>query len=99
MLENIAAGQLAFTVDQQAYLQGAMWIYQLFLYNISGGLITPTDFNTGFKYVTKDTVDAYLKTRTPGKARARRRSCSPGQSRSASSQVIRGLYKFATGGF
>ena len=60
VLENIAAGNLAFTVDQQAYLQGSMSIYQLFLYNISGGLITPTDYNTGFKYVTKDTVDAYL---------------------------------------
>ena len=31
-----------------------MSIYQLFLYNISGGLITPTDYNTGFKYVTKE---------------------------------------------
>jgi simple sugar transport system substrate-binding protein len=60
VLENIAAGNLAFTVDQQAYLQGSMSIYQLFLYNISGGLITPTDYNTGFKYVTKDTVNAYL---------------------------------------
>jgi simple sugar transport system substrate-binding protein len=60
VLQNIAAGNLAFTVDQQAYLQGSMSIYQLFLYNISGGLITPTDYNTGFKYVTKDTVDAYL---------------------------------------
>jgi simple sugar transport system substrate-binding protein len=60
VLQNIADGNLAFTVDQQAYLQGSMSIYQLFLYNITGGLITPTDYNTGFKYVTKDTVDAYL---------------------------------------
>ena len=60
VLQNIAAGNLAFTVDQQAYLQGAISIYQLFLYNITGGLITPTDYNTGFKYVTKETVNAYL---------------------------------------
>jgi simple sugar transport system substrate-binding protein len=60
VLQNIADGNLAFTVDQQAYLQGAISIYQLFLYNITGGLITPTDYNTGFKYVTKDTVNAYL---------------------------------------
>jgi simple sugar transport system substrate-binding protein len=60
VLQNIAAGNLAFTVDQQAYQQGWMSIYQLFLYNITGGLITPTDYNTGFKYVTKDTVGSYL---------------------------------------
>jgi simple sugar transport system substrate-binding protein len=60
VLEQISAGHLAFTVDQQAYLQGAMSIYQLFLYNITGGLITPTNVNTGFKYVTKDVVSTYL---------------------------------------
>ncbi len=61
VLQNIQAGSLAFTVDQQAYLQGSMSVYQLFLYNVTGGLITPTDYNTGFKYVTKDNVGAYLK--------------------------------------
>jgi simple sugar transport system substrate-binding protein len=60
VLQQIQAGHLAFTVDQQAYLQGSMSVYQLFLYNVTGGLITPTDYNTGFKYVTKDTVGAYL---------------------------------------
>jgi len=60
VLQLIQAGHLAFTVDQQAYLQGAMSIYQMFLYNITGGLITPVNVNTGFKYVTKDNVGAYL---------------------------------------
>ncbi len=60
VLQEIQAGHLAFTVDQQAYLQGSMSIYQLFLYNITGGLITPVNVNTGFKYVTKDNVGAYL---------------------------------------
>ena len=36
VLELIAKGQLAFTVDQQAYLQGSMSICELFLYNITG---------------------------------------------------------------
>jgi hypothetical protein len=27
---------------------------------LTRSLITPTDYNTGFKYVTKDTVNAYL---------------------------------------
>jgi simple sugar transport system substrate-binding protein len=60
VLELISQGQLAFTVDQQAYLQGAMTIYQLFLYNITGGLITPVDINTGFKYVDSKNVGDYV---------------------------------------
>ena len=60
VLDLISKGQLAFTVDQQAYLQGAMSIYQLFLYNITGGLITPVDVNTGFKYVDSKNVSDYI---------------------------------------
>ena len=60
VLDLISQGQLAFTVDQQAYLQGAMSIYQLFLYNITGGLMTPVDVNTGFKYVDKTNVADYV---------------------------------------
>ncbi|MGD0944349.1 MAG: substrate-binding domain-containing protein [Acidimicrobiales bacterium] len=60
VLDLIAKGQLAFTVDQQAYLQGACSIYELFLYNITGGLITPVDVDTGFKYVDKSNVSAYV---------------------------------------
>jgi len=60
VLQEIAAGHLAFTVDQQAYLQGAMSIYELFLYNITGGLITPVNVDTGAKYVTKSNVMDYL---------------------------------------
>jgi simple sugar transport system substrate-binding protein len=60
VLDLIAKGQLAFTVDQQAYLQGAMSIYQLFLYNITGGLITPVDVDTGFKYVDQKNVGDYV---------------------------------------
>jgi len=60
VLELINKGQRAFTVDQQAYLQGAMSIYQLFLYNITGGLITPVNVNTGFKYVDSKNVGQYL---------------------------------------
>jgi len=60
VLDLIAKGQLAFTVDQQAYLQGAMSIYQLFLYNITGGLMTPVDVDTGFKYVDSKNVGDYV---------------------------------------
>ena len=60
VLDLISQGQLAFTVDQQAYLQGAMSIYQLFLYNLTGGLITPVNVNTGFKYVDSKNVADYI---------------------------------------
>ncbi|MDT7634945.1 MAG: simple sugar transport system substrate-binding protein, partial [Pseudonocardiales bacterium] len=39
---------------------GAMTIYQLFLYNITGGLITPVNINTGFKYVDNKNVGDYV---------------------------------------
>jgi hypothetical protein len=37
-----------------------MTIYQLFLYNITGGLITPVNINTGFKYVDNKNVGDYV---------------------------------------
>ena len=36
------SGSLLQTVDQQAYLQGFVTLMQLFLFNISGGLMKPT---------------------------------------------------------
>jgi simple sugar transport system substrate-binding protein len=60
VLQQIAAGHLVFTVDQQAYFQGFLSIVELFYYNISGGLFSPMNVNTGMKYVTKDTVNMYL---------------------------------------
>jgi simple sugar transport system substrate-binding protein len=59
-LQQVKAGALEFTIDQQAYLQGFVPTIQLFLYNISGGLIQPCDTNTGLGFVTKANVDPYL---------------------------------------
>ena len=61
-LKQVKDGNLAFTIDQQAYLQGFLTILQLFLYNVSGGLMAPVNTNTGLKFVTKDNVDPYLST-------------------------------------
>ena len=41
VLQGVSKGQLAFTIDQQAYLQGFVPVVQLFLYNISAGLMKP----------------------------------------------------------
>jgi simple sugar transport system substrate-binding protein len=59
-LQGVKSGQLAFTIDQQSYLQGFYTIVQLFLYNLTGGLLQPVDTNTGLLFVTRDNVDPYL---------------------------------------
>ncbi|WP_210414696.1 substrate-binding domain-containing protein [Microlunatus elymi] len=61
-LQQVKSGNLDFTIDQQAYLQGFLSILQLFLYQVSGGLVAPVDTNTGLKFVTKDNVEPYLAT-------------------------------------
>jgi simple sugar transport system substrate-binding protein len=58
--QAINAGIVSTTVDQQAYLQGFDTIMQLFLYNVSGGLMKPTNTDTGLGIVTKANVKPYL---------------------------------------
>ena len=59
-LELIDAGVLSFTIDQQPYLQGFYPVFQLFLYQLSGGLSGPAETNTGLLFVTQDNVAGYL---------------------------------------
>ncbi|HZC82801.1 MAG TPA: substrate-binding domain-containing protein, partial [Rubrobacter sp.] len=61
-LELLKAGHIDFTIDQQPYLQGFYPVMQLYIYQISGGLMVPSETNTGLKFVTKDTVGQYLET-------------------------------------
>jgi simple sugar transport system substrate-binding protein len=63
-LKLIESGALQFTIDQQPYLQGFYPIVQLFLSKLSGGLVAPSDTNTGLLFVTKDNVNPYLTTQT-----------------------------------
>jgi simple sugar transport system substrate-binding protein len=58
--QAINAGYVTTTVDQQAYLQGFDTIMQLFLWNVSGGLMRPTNTDTGLGIVTKSNVKPYL---------------------------------------
>jgi len=60
VVQGINAGYVSATIDQQAYLQGFDTIMQLFLYNISGGLMKPTNTDTGLGIVTKGNVKPYL---------------------------------------
>ncbi|HEY7577315.1 MAG TPA: sugar ABC transporter substrate-binding protein [Acetobacteraceae bacterium] len=57
-------GDLDFTIDQQAYLQGFYTVMEMFTFLASGGLTGPADINTGLKFVTKDNVGPYLATST-----------------------------------
>ena len=63
-LRLIQNGSLQFTIDQQPYLQGFYPVVQLFLSKLSGGLVAPSDTNTGLLFVTKANVRPYLTTKT-----------------------------------
>jgi simple sugar transport system substrate-binding protein len=66
-LKLIAEGHLAFTVDEQPYLQGFLPVLQLFLAKLSDGLVAPAGAQTGAQFVTKANVREYLvKTRFHG---------------------------------
>ena len=64
VLQEVASGGLSFSIDQQAYLQGFIPTVQMFLYNISAGLMKPCDTDTGLGYVDRSTVGAYLQHKT-----------------------------------
>ncbi|HEX3200361.1 MAG TPA: sugar ABC transporter substrate-binding protein [Actinomycetes bacterium] len=63
-LNAIKAGSLDYTIDQQPYLQGFLPVLYLYMYKLSGGLVFPSETNTGLLFVTKDSVDPYLQTKT-----------------------------------
>jgi simple sugar transport system substrate-binding protein len=63
-LNAINGGSLDFTIDQQPYLQGFLPVLYLYLYKLSGGLMFPSETNTGLLFVTKDNVKPYLETKT-----------------------------------
>ena len=70
-LGYIKSGDVAFTTDQQAYLQGFLPVQQMYLYKLSGGLVGPANSDTSQAYVTKDNVDAYVgETRFEGRSTA-----------------------------
>lgn len=59
-LEALKAGDLDFTIDQQAYLQGFLPVLQLYLYKLSGSQTGIAEVNTGLKFVTEESADLYL---------------------------------------
>jgi simple sugar transport system substrate-binding protein len=60
-LSNIAAGETDFTIYQDPYLQGFLPVLYLYLYNISGGTLSPPNTDTGLSFITKSNVGPYQK--------------------------------------
>jgi simple sugar transport system substrate-binding protein len=58
-LTNIKAGTTGFTIYQDPYLQGFLPTLYLFLYNISGGTLVPSDTDTGLSFITKSNLAEY----------------------------------------
>jgi simple sugar transport system substrate-binding protein len=58
-LTNIKAGTTNFTIYQDPYLQGFLPTLYLYLYNISGGTIGPSDTDTGLSFITKSNYSEY----------------------------------------
>jgi simple sugar transport system substrate-binding protein len=63
-LAAVKAGDLDYTIDQQPYLQGFLPVLYLYFYKLSGGLLFPSQTNTGLLFVTKDNVDPYQGTKS-----------------------------------
>jgi simple sugar transport system substrate-binding protein len=58
-LTNIKAGTTGFTIYQDPYLQGFLPTLYLYLYNISGGTLPPSDSDTGLSFITKTNLPEY----------------------------------------
>lgn len=63
-LQAVGAGQIDFTIDQSPYLQGFLPTLYLYLWHLSGGLVSPPATDTGLKFVVKSNVGAYSATPT-----------------------------------
>jgi len=60
-LTNISEGKTGFTIYQDPYLQGFLPTLYLYLYNISGGTLPPSDSDTGLSFITKSNLPEYNK--------------------------------------
>lgn len=63
-LNSVKSGDLDYTIDQQPYLQGFLPVLAMYLHKLTGGLLFPTQTNTGLLFVTKDNVGPYQSTKT-----------------------------------
>lgn len=63
-VELVADGVLDFTIDQQPYLQGFLPVVYLYLYKLSGGVVTPPETNTGLVFLDSASAQLFLETQS-----------------------------------
>jgi simple sugar transport system substrate-binding protein len=61
-VELVADGVLDFTIDQQPYLQGFLPVVYLYLWKLSGGVVTPPETNTGLVFLDSASAQLFLQT-------------------------------------
>lgn len=61
-VELVSQGVLDFTIDQQPYLQGFLPVVYLYMYKLSGGVVTPPETNTGLVFLDSTTAQLFLET-------------------------------------
>jgi simple sugar transport system substrate-binding protein len=59
-IPSIQSGELQFTMYQDPYLQGFLPVLYLYLFNLSGGVLSPPNTDTGLSVVTKSNVSTYV---------------------------------------
>jgi simple sugar transport system substrate-binding protein len=59
-LKGVQSGALDFTIDQSAYLQGFLPVLYMYMFRLSGTLVSPPVTDTGLTFVTKDNVEPYI---------------------------------------
>ncbi|MGH3250421.1 MAG: substrate-binding domain-containing protein [Trebonia sp.] len=59
-VSSIQSGVLNFTIYQDPYLQGFLPVLYLYLFNLSGGVLSPPDTDTGLSVITKSNVGPYI---------------------------------------
>jgi simple sugar transport system substrate-binding protein len=63
-VEMVADSTLDFTIDQQPYLQGFLPVVYLYLWKLSGGVVTPPETNTGLVFLDSDSAKLFLETKS-----------------------------------
>ena len=61
-VQLVADAVLDFTIDQQPYLQGFLPVLYLYMYKLSGGVVTPPETNTGLVFLDSSSAQLFLET-------------------------------------
>jgi simple sugar transport system substrate-binding protein len=63
-VQLVSDGVLDFTIDQQPYLQGFLPTVYLYMYKLSGGVVTPPETNTGLVFLDSSSATLFLETQS-----------------------------------